>query len=543
MKHKIFRALLSLVLVCVLLISWSPIRARATSAGATAGIITQVLPLAGEGGAVAGGATLGTAVFGYVLAGLGIAVTGAALLTLVDRYKEYSGDMDVVMYYYSDGTWSYGVDVSFIEKVHDFIFNTDLCNTLDKWIPSQELQKLDNYMDLFADTYGTRPYVYWFKHPGSNVTVAIALAQTVPIVINGVARPTNGSYMWNVSYNGVTIVKSDGVISQFNPYGNKFFVFRGRVSDGAAIQFDEIGELALPGSLGNESAWAESVYAGWYDNSRAVTNAETEEKKILLPIPLKPDEDALDQVDAVTQGDVWIGSIADAPSGTVPDVVPDTIGLSDIWSMIKSIPGALADVITGPIVGTLTDIWNFIKTIPGSLADVITGPIVGALTNIWDLITSIPQAIAEAISAIFIPSEDFLSAKWEAIRSEFTFADSIITSGQSILDIFRGVDPEPPVIYINLGDSESSYNLGGQVAFLDLRWYERYKSTGDAIISAFLWLAFAWRMFLKLPGIISGLPGDFVMHSVVDLGLSDHLPSRKKEYEYQRQENRRFIKK
>ena len=261
----------------------------------------------------------------------------------------------------------------------------------------------------------------------------------------------------------------------------------------------------------------EQAYPDWYANFRNTTDVDTEDERPVLPIPLKPKEDYATQAESVVQTDVWAGSIEEAPAITPPVVMPETVGLADIWQLIKGIPAALADVITGPIVG--------------------------GLTKIGELIKSIPQAIAEAISAIFVPREDFLTAKWEAIRAEFAFADSIMTSGDMILGVLNGIDPEPPVIYIDLGASEGSYDIGGEVPFMDLRWYERYKPTGDAIISAFLWLVFVWRMFIKLPGIIGGLPGDFVMQGVVNLGLSEHLPSRKKEYEYERQQNRRSMKK
>lgn len=96
------------------------------------------------------------------------------------------------------------------------------------------------------------------------------------------------------------------------------------------------------------------------------------------------------------------------------------------------------------------------------------------------------------------------------------------------------ISTEPPVIYIHLGDTEGSYNIGGTVPFLDLRWYARYKPTVDTLISAFLWICFVWRMLLKLPGIISGMPGDFVMASAHQMGVTNHLPTRSAEYEAMR---------
>lgn len=584
MKHKIFRALLSLVLVCVLLISWSPIRARATGAGATAGIITQVLPLAGEGGAVAGGATLGTAAFGYVLAGLGVIATGAVLLALVDRYQEYSGELETAVYYYPDGTWSYGVDMTFVERVHAWLYN-------DGVIGSNYV-----YSDASKVTYfhgcSTQYPTYQFRISYLSTSSQIVYHLDCCVIVGSRGYTSNGktyecgdAYSFKYLVDGVektcgimhVNVESGGVyMGAFTSTSSNSAVEKavmkmldqitgGEISTGVTANGDyQLGAVEAYGRLGTADAWNASVYKNWYGNARTYKGDEAGTDVITLPIPLNPSQSDV-ITGTLTQEEVWAGSVVE----TQPETVPAVIGLSDIWTLIKSIPqsladvitgpiigtltdiweyiksipGALADVITGPIVGTLTDIWNFIKTIPGSLADVITGPIVGALTNIWDLITSIPQAIAEAISAIFVPEADFITEKWNAIRSRFAFADSIASSGQMILGVLQGIDPEPPVIYVELGDAEGSYYLGGQVAFLDLRWYARYKPTGDAIISAFLWLVFVWRMFIKLPGIIAGLPGDFVMQGVIDLGLADRLPARKKEFENERQENRRFFKK
>ena len=63
-----------------------------------------------------------------------------------------------------------------------------------------------------------------------------------------------------------------------------------------------------------------------------------------------------------------------------------------------------------------------------------------------------------------------------------------------------------PYIPVNLGAAQShyGYDYGGEVGFLDLSWYAPYKQTVDNIVGGFLWLFFAWKLFQKAPGIISG---------------------------------------
>lgn len=101
-------------------------------------------------------------------------------------------------------------------------------------------------------------------------------------------------------------------------------------------------------------------------------------------------------------------------------------------------------------------------------------------------------------------------AKFDAIRAKYGFVDSIIESGEALGNIFTNAtlaEPEPPVIYVDLGAAESEYDYGGKVAVLDLSWYSRYKPTVDLFLSAIMWGFFLWRLYVRLPSIISGGSG------------------------------------
>ena len=176
----------------------------------------------------------------------------------------------------------------------------------------------------------------------------------------------------------------------------------------------------------------------------------------------------------------------------------------------------------------LSELGTLIESIPGIITDKMAE--IGAQTK-------------AAIEALVVPDEDYLTDKVNALCEEFAFADSIVKTAKELKVGLAGVTTEPPVIYINLGATRGSYDIGGTVPFLDLRWYAEYKPTVDSLISAFLWICFVWRMLVKLPGIISGMPGDFVMTGVHHIGMTDALPVRKKEYEIQRMSNREMIRK
>lgn len=229
---------------------------------------------------------------------------------------------------------------------------------------------------------------------------------------------------------------------------------------------------------------------------------------------------------------------------------------------IKHYPVSITDVIDHTITQDEaqtgeTDIEPETETDPdgGGSSDSGSDTMTGTISQVqadtfWEKLAAVLKApferlgnmLLEGIQALFVPETDFLTAKVDAIRAEFTFADAIMTTGEFFRTGFADLGTEPPVIYIDLGATEGSYNIGGKVVFVDMSWYERYKPTGDAILASFLWIVFAWRMLIKVPGIISGMPGDFVMQGVHGLGLADSLPTRKKEYEIQRQSNRDQIR-
>ena len=318
MKHKIFRALLSLVLVCVLLISWSPIRARATSAVAPAGIITQVVPLAGEGGAVAGGATLGTAVFGYVLAGLGVIIVGAALLEVVDRYQEYSGELETSIYYYPDGTWSYGVDMGFVERVRAFLFDTGVVsysvpipadisyrdllvsyvNNFRKWYPYCLVVYCGSVWSVSASEH---PLNFYQSSDGQYYNLDTDDGGSVIRFATRYADNWTSSFQWKAS-----------AVTSYCHFGSDNLN-----SSELVIESDyDLGviaplEMPMPDS-----------YPDWHTNARPATNPDTQEEITVLPIPLNPSADPDAAPDTLTQPDIWQGTIADPMPDT--DTNPDT---------------------------------------------------------------------------------------------------------------------------------------------------------------------------------------------------------------------------
>lgn len=492
MKHKLLRGLLALVLVCVLVVNVSPIRARA------------MMPVVGWDSFAFDIAQIVTSA-AYNLGlreGESPSAFNQFVSDAIDAWKDFSGKtkdtMDLFMYRDVDGVKFY-VPQNFVSWLFNFMWNSGILKDGNTSISGSAAVPEWAIAEAKAARYAVLCY-YTFN--GSGPSPLLAYSNESPVF----AKSTNSNgtglsvrcedlkavlYLYNSSYD--SFVKNTG--SCFS--GNKYYVITTTHIFGTEVETNvSTDDDFTLGYIAPSDKFLGDGYPQWVQNSAYIEPNEVlgvTEGTTVLPLALGQ---TLEETKSFTQEQGWLGQ------GTLQ----------------AEIEGALEGTVAGTTWGIFTQ-WLGRK------------------------LDFIPRQILKGITAIFVPQEDFLTAKWEAIRSEFAFADSIMTSGDMILGVLNGLDPEPPVIYIDLGASEGSYDIGGEVPFLDLRWYERYKPTGDAIISAFLWLVFVWRMFIKLPGIIGGLPGDFVMQGVVNLGLSEHLPARKKEYEYERQQNRRSMKK
>ena len=117
----------------------------------------------------------------------------------------------------------------------------------------------------------------------------------------------------------------------------------------------------------------------------------------------------------------------------------------------------------------------------------------------------------------------------EYIQQKFGFVTSVVNSINQIRDSI-GSSGSPPVIEVNLASSTSKYDYGNTALVLDLSWYAPYKDTVDTVVSSILWVCFLWRLFVHLPGIISGMSGTVTSVSVepANLAIEDKSMHRRK---------------
>lgn len=181
-----------------------------------------------------------------------------------------------------------------------------------------------------------------------------------------------------------------------------------------------------------------------------------------------------------------------------------SIAISTFQAKVETLWDTATTTITTAISSAITDIIEWLKSLGATIADI--------LEWLLTLPGILVDSIIEALTAVFVPTEGYMDVKVEELRASFPLFDSIIGSAKQLRNFFN-FGTTPPIIYIDLGAS-TSWAMGGRVVFIDMSWYAQYKPTMDLIISVFLWLFFLWRVFLALPGIISGTSGFWGLGSV-----------------------------
>lgn len=135
----------------------------------------------------------------------------------------------------------------------------------------------------------------------------------------------------------------------------------------------------------------------------------------------------------------------------------------------------------------------------------LLGGLANLLQSIWDAITSIPSKIVEGIAAIFVPEEGFMDEQLASLQGHFAWYEQIRDAGEIFRTAFaaNNFSDEPVVIIGPIKSKTYDYASDGSFV-LDMNDFAPYRGTVQTIIRIFLWLAFFWRLFARLPDIISG---------------------------------------
>lgn len=116
------------------------------------------------------------------------------------------------------------------------------------------------------------------------------------------------------------------------------------------------------------------------------------------------------------------------------------------------------------------------------------------------------ELLSDLLKSLFVPSEERITALQNTVMSKFDFVESIKIAINSFKDIINNLG-NAPVLHLDLGATK--YTNGMTVNVIDLNWYKPYKQYGDVVITAIIYAFYLIRLFMNLPGIISGVGGGF----------------------------------
>lgn len=216
------------------------------------------------------------------------------------------------------------------------------------------------------------------------------------------------------------------------------------------------------------------------------------------------------------------GAIALELSAVLPDAIADAAAsvfprADEVGDAIIALPDAIAGTLEG-IVIEIPEIKVPAIEIPEIVVPEIAVPEVNVELNPnYDITVRndftglegiISSAVASVLSACFVPDEAAALDKLSDMQDFFRFGDDITAAVTDLKEMLFGITPSP-ILRIPVGKPASrKYDYGtGSYIIIDISWYAQYKQFGDKVVLAIAWALFLWRLYIKLPGIISGTEG------------------------------------
>lgn len=127
----------------------------------------------------------------------------------------------------------------------------------------------------------------------------------------------------------------------------------------------------------------------------------------------------------------------------------------------------------------------------------------------------IVELLKDVLFSLFLPSEERINGLVDSVKCKFAFIDAVKSSTTDVQAVLSGAE-EAPSLTIHVKGTK--YSDEQDLKIIDLSWYRDYKTYGDIIITGFIYAFFIWRIFIKLPNIISGAGGSIDTISKVSEG-------------------------
>lgn len=165
----------------------------------------------------------------------------------------------------------------------------------------------------------------------------------------------------------------------------------------------------------------------------------------------------------------------------------------------------LKDIISG--------LGNVLKYINPFSDDFILKGVLSFLSNILSYLNpfsdnffghKIVTLFSDLLKSLFIPSEENLNNLTGTVKDKFEFVETIKIAINSIQNSINNVEGAPSY-YIDVGATK--FTNATKLKIIDFSFYAPYKNYSDTVITGFIYAFYIWRLFIKLPNIISGAGG------------------------------------
>lgn len=229
------------------------------------------------------------------------------------------------------------------------------------------------------------------------------------------------------------------------------------------------------------------------------------------------DYDALSEAMSNTLSEAYTSALPAMLTDVLTDVFPSA---GDAIEALIDLPAVIISAVSGVTVKVPDITIPEIKIPDIAVPDVFVEAPAITLNPSYDITVAndftglegiISRAVQGVLTDVFVPNEVATLEKVGEMQEYFEFKDDVITAVDDLKTMLFGITPSP-ILKIPIGKTTSKkYNYGtGNYIVIDVSWYAPYKQFGDKVILAIAWALFLWRLFLKLPGIISGTEGSIM---------------------------------
>lgn len=229
------------------------------------------------------------------------------------------------------------------------------------------------------------------------------------------------------------------------------------------------------------------------------------------------DYDALSEAMSNTLSEAYTSALPAVLTDVLTDVFPSA---GDAIEALIDLPAVIISAVSGVTVKVPDITIPEIKIPDIAVPDVFVEAPAITLNPSYDITVAndftglegiISRAVQGVLTDVFVPNEVATLEKVGEMQEYFKFKDDVITAVDDLKTMLFGITPSP-ILKIPIGKTTSKkYNYGtGNYIVIDVSWYAPYKQFGDKVILAIAWALFLWRLFLKLPGIISGTEGSIM---------------------------------